>query len=112
MSAGATAARACQGCGAELAPSLLACPGCRRLIHAAELSALAREAQAAVERGALTEGVTHWRSALALLPAESAQHAQLQQRIAELSARIEREGGSAQETPRRGVRGALGGAGA
>ncbi|MGH7337610.1 MAG: site-2 protease family protein, partial [Myxococcota bacterium] len=78
----------------------------------ARLSALAREAQQAVDRGELTEGVTRWRSALDLLPAESAQHAQLQQRIAELSARIEREGGSPAGAPHHRHRGAPGGAGA
>jgi len=93
VSAGATAVRACEGCGAELAPALLACPGCLRLVHGAQLAALAREAQQAIDRGELTEGVTRWRSALDLLPAQSAQHAQVQQRIAELSARIERDGG-------------------
>ncbi len=93
MSAGATAVRGCEGCGAELAPALLACPSCLRLVHGAQLAALAREAQQATSRGELTEGVTRWRSALDLLPAQSAQHAQVEQRIAELSARIEREGG-------------------
>jgi Zn-dependent protease len=109
-------ARACEGCGAELAPALLACPSCRRLVHGARLTALAREAQAAVERGELSQGAAHWRSALALLPAEAAQHAQVQERVTALSARIEREGsGAAPERPggrrvggRLGVLGALG----
>jgi Zn-dependent protease len=107
------AARACEGCGAELAPALLACPSCRRLVHGAKLTTLARDAQAAVERGDLSQGAAHWRSALELLPAEAAQHAQVQERIAALSARIEREGGGS--APRSGGRrlgGSLGAVGA
>ena len=35
----------CEGCGAELAPALLACPSCRRLVHGAQaLGARARGA--------------------------------------------------------------------
>ncbi len=60
---------------------------------------LAREAQAAVDRGELSQGAAHWRSALALLPAESAQHSQVQERITALSARIEREGGGSSAAP-------------
>ena len=108
MSAGATAVRGCEGCGAELAPALLACPSCFRLVHGAQLTALARDAQQAIDRGELTEGVTRWRSALDLLPAQSAQHAQVQQRIAELSARIEREGGWLKQHARGVGGGALG----
>jgi Zn-dependent protease len=92
--AAASPARVCDECGAELAPSLLTCPSCRRLVHGARLSALAREAEAAVQRGDLSGGVAHWRSALELLPVESVQHAQVHERIAALSARIEREGGA------------------
>src|SRR5262249_18357837 len=84
---------------------LLACPSCRRLVHGARLSAIAAEAQRAVERGELSEGVASWRSALELLPIESAQHAQVQQRIAELSARIEREGGSPLRRHKKGLGG-------
>lgn len=103
-------ARACEGCGAELAPALLACPSCRRLVHSGRLTGLAREARAAVERGELSSGVAHWRDALELLPAESAQHAQVRERIAALSARIEREGGAAapEATSRRRLGGSLG----
>jgi hypothetical protein len=92
-------ARACEGCGGELAPALLACPSCLRLVHGARLTALAREARAAVERGLLSQGAAQWRSALELLPAESTQHAQVQERIAALSERIEREGGGSARPP-------------
>ena len=111
MSAAAPA-RGCEGCGAELAPALLACPSCRRLVHGGRLAALAKDAQAAVERGELAQGAAHWRSALALLPAESVQHAQVQERIAALSGRIEREGpGSAPPAPsKRKLGGPLGAA--
>ena len=100
--------RGCASCGAELAPALLACPSCHQLVHSERLSALAREAQQAIDRSDLTEAVARWRSALDLLPPESAQHAQVHQRVAELSTRIEHEGGSPER--RIGLRGLGGGA--
>jgi Zn-dependent protease len=81
-------------------------------VHGARLSELAREAQQEIDRGALTEAVTRWRTALDLLPMESAQHAQVQQRIAELSARIEREGGSGLRQHAKGLGGGAVGFGA
>jgi Zn-dependent protease len=81
-------------------------------VHGARLSALAREAQEATSRGELTEAAARWRTALDLLPAESAQHAQVQQRIAELSARIEREGGSSPAQRTRRIGGAAAAVGA
>ena len=37
----------CASCGAELAPTLLSCPSCRRLVHADRLKALAEAAETA-----------------------------------------------------------------
>jgi Zn-dependent protease len=88
-------ARRCAGCGSELAPALRACPACRRLVHAEALPALAREAEAAAAAGALSEAAAGWRRVLDLLPPESAQAAEVQARLEELSRRIEREGGGA-----------------
>jgi Zn-dependent protease len=68
------AARACPACGTELAQVLLACPSCRRLVHADELKRLAADASAAAARGDGRAALAAWRQALALLPAEARQH--------------------------------------
>lgn len=75
-------------CGAELAPSLLACPACRRLVHADRLKALSAAAAAAARRGEPIEEIANWRLALALLPAESLQSSQVAAHIAAVEARI------------------------
>jgi Zn-dependent protease len=102
-------ARRCAGCGSELAPALRACPACRRLVHAAELASLAREAEGAAASGALSDAAAAWRRVLDLLPPEAAQGAQVRARLEELSRRIEREGGSAAAAP--AAAGVAGGAG-
>jgi Zn-dependent protease len=63
-------------------------------VHAEELTRLAREAEAASERGELTRAATAWRRALELLPADAAQRVAVQARVAELSRRIEKGEGS------------------
>src|SRR2546426_7549939 len=74
---------ACAGCGAILAPALLACPACQRLVHSERLKELARLAGAASDAG---DALGHWRDALALLPAGSAQVAEIKKRMAALQA--------------------------
>jgi hypothetical protein len=64
---------ACAECGSEIAPTLLACPGCHRLVHAATLSALAGEAEEASAAGDDTRALAAWRRALELLPPSSEQ---------------------------------------
>jgi Zn-dependent protease len=73
-------------CGTEVAPSQLACPSCRRLVHAEDLKRLAAAAAEANRRGEPREEVALWRRALELLPPGSQQAAQVAARIAALDA--------------------------
>ena len=47
----------CPACGSDVAPSLLSCPSCRRLVHAARLKELA---QAAEDHEAAGDFAVHW----------------------------------------------------
>ena len=51
------AAHSCPTCGSEVAPNLLSCPSCRRLVHSDRLNELADTAEAAEHDGDLTP---HW----------------------------------------------------
>jgi Zn-dependent protease len=82
----------CPSCGAEVAPGLLACPGCARLIHADELSHLARDAEAAERTGDLTTALATWRRAIGLLPPQTRQRAAIDERMRGLSAAIDGRG--------------------
>lgn len=75
---------ACAQCGAQLAPNLLACPGCGRLVHADTLARLAETAKEAAARGAIPEALSAWREALDLLPVGSKQHQAVAAKITEL----------------------------
>ncbi|MBI3271631.1 MAG: site-2 protease family protein [Planctomycetes bacterium] len=79
----------CADCGTELAPGLLACPTCRRLVNSERLKALAAEAEQARHAGDLAAALTAWRSALDLLPADSRQHEQVLLTIQGLSRQVE-----------------------
>lgn len=79
----------CSACGTEMAPTLLSCPRCHRLVHAAELKSLAGEADAATNRGELVVALRAWRRALELLPAGSRQYEAIASKTAELSRRID-----------------------
>jgi Zn-dependent protease len=83
------AAHSCPTCGSEVAPSLLSCPSCRRLVHADRLNELADMAEAAEHDGELTRALASWNDALTLLPAESRQHAAIAGRINRLGRRVE-----------------------
>ncbi len=78
-------AERCPQCGSDVAPGLLACPGCQRLVHAETLRALAKEAEQSTAEGRHSEGLARWRQALDLLPPESRQHAAIQDKVRELS---------------------------
>lgn len=80
----AAAAASCDRCGTELAPALLSCPRCQRLVHAAQLSSLAEAAQQAERDGRSEEALQAWRASVELLPAESKQHQIISERIASL----------------------------
>ena len=72
-------------CGTEVAPALLACPSCQRLVHADHLKGLAAAAAAAGRRGDPIEEAANWRRALELLPPSSKQAEQVSARVAALS---------------------------
>jgi Zn-dependent protease len=93
-------ATTCPGCGTQLAPSLLTCPSCQRLVHADRLRALAEEAGRAASP---TEALVAWRSALELLPPTSRQHATVSASIAALGREV--DAAPAVAAPRAGGRG-------
>jgi Zn-dependent protease len=78
----------CSACSTELAPGLLSCPSCARLIHATRLAELATSAGAVERAGDWTAALTFWREAVLLLPAGSRQRAATEEKIADLSARV------------------------
>lgn len=82
----------CDDCGAQVAAGLLACPGCARLVHRAELNAFAQAASEAEKRGDLTVALSAWRGALELLPRATEQYATIQKRMQQLSAAIDGRG--------------------
>jgi Zn-dependent protease len=98
----------CAACGVELAPGMLACPACRRLVHAARLKALAAEAEVAEREGRLTDAVTRWREALELLPGGSTQRDAVTATIRRISETIDRVGGAPSPAKGSGVKGAAG----
>jgi Zn-dependent protease len=80
----------CAACGVELAPGMLACPACRKLVHGDRLKALAADAAAAERAGELTLALTHWREALDLLPAGSKQRDVVGATVLRLSQALDR----------------------
>jgi Zn-dependent protease len=79
----------CTACGSEIAPTLLSCPSCHRLVHAERLKALAAAAEIAEKAGELSAALTSWNEAVQLLPPESRQYAAVADRIAMLGRRVE-----------------------
>ena len=79
----------CQGCGAEVAPALLACPVCGRLTHAEKLRELAATAEESTRAGRIAAAVGAWRAALTLLPGGAPQIAPIRERIDGLSKQLE-----------------------
>jgi Zn-dependent protease len=82
-------AHSCPACGSEVAPGLLSCPSCRRLVHANRLNELADTAEVAERDGDWTGALASWNDALALLPSDSRQHAAIAGRISKLARRVE-----------------------
>jgi Zn-dependent protease len=87
--------RSCASCGAELAPSLVVCPACHALVHAAELKALAAETAQAEGAGDLAKAVDLWARMLELLPPGSLQHQRIGELLAAGRARLQPEAGKA-----------------
>jgi Zn-dependent protease len=96
----------CDHCGTQLAPGLLSCPGCRRLVHAAELKRLAAAAEAAEQAGDIATAAERWQDALVLLPADAKQHAVIANRVAELGERMTAQPGRPHEKKPAWVKGA------
>lgn len=72
-------------CGTDIAPGILACPGCHRLVHAAALKDYREQAETAGRAGDVSAELEAWRLALALVPSNSRQYAAISQRIDALS---------------------------
>jgi Zn-dependent protease len=68
-----TAVGYCPQCGTELASTMIACPGCRRLVFTDRLNELAASARQATAQGDLSTALARWREALPLLPSDSRQ---------------------------------------
>jgi len=79
----------CVVCGTELAPALLSCPVCLRLVHAEQLQRCAAEAETAAQAGDISTALAAWRRALELLPPETRQHQVVTAKITELSAALD-----------------------
>ena len=74
----------CDACGTAVAPSLLACPSCHALVHAARLKDLSAAAHTASCETRVDEEIAAWEQALPLLPAASRQHHAINERLAAL----------------------------
>ncbi len=79
----------CPQCGTHVAPALLACPSCRRLVHAHELKRLAADAEHATQTGDTSAALAAWRQALELLPPDSTQHQMVSARVLDLSRAVD-----------------------
>src|SRR5438034_7211671 len=101
----------CPDCGAQVAPALLACPVCHRLVHAAELKRLAGEADQAKQTSDTSAELAAWRQALEFLPPDTTRHQTVAARVAELSSAVDRQPAGAKHGSRLG-KGAAGGVGA
>lgn len=88
----------CQ-CGTDLAPGLLVCPICQRLIHAEALTRLTKEASALESAGDMRGSLSKLRKALVMLPADTRQHATLHARASRLSNAIDEGLGGSENGP-------------
>jgi Zn-dependent protease len=88
----------CLECGTEIAPGLLSCPSCARLVHSEKLRDLARTAGDAQRNGKWTDALAAWREAVMYLPAGTRQREAAEAKIRELSAHVE-AGGDAKGQP-------------
>jgi Zn-dependent protease len=81
----------CPACGSDVAPGLLTCPACHRLVHADRLKLLAEAAESAFDPAA---ALAAWREALALLPPQTRQYNVISDKIARLGEQIDLEPGA------------------
>jgi Zn-dependent protease len=88
----------CLECGTEIAPGLLSCPSCARLVHSEKLRDLARRAGDAQRSGQWTDALTAWREAVMYLPVGTRQRDAAEAKVRDLSAHVE-AGGDAKGQP-------------
>lgn len=93
-----TYALRCPTCGTEVAPRLLSCPSCQRLVHADRLKQIAADAEAASRAGDLSGALGLWNEALALLPAHSRQSEIIAAKVSDLGKAIDAAPRSARGT--------------
>jgi Zn-dependent protease len=93
-------ANVCPQCGTHVAPALLACPSCARLVHADELKRLAAEAERAASAGDVSTALAAWRQALDLLPGDSTQHQVISARVLDLSRALDGQPSAAATAPK------------
>lgn len=79
----------CAGCGTELAPYLLNCPNCHRLVHAGRLKELADAAARAEQQGDASAALAAWQEALGLLPRASRQFEVIAAKVAALGRQVD-----------------------
>lgn len=82
----------CPDCRTEIAPGLLSCPSCARLVYSDKLRELARTAELAEGEARWTDALTAWREAAQYLPPGTRQREMAQSRIAALSSRVDTAG--------------------
>ncbi len=78
----------CPSCGIGVAPSMLSCPSCHKLIYAEALNQLAAEAEAAVANDPRT-ALAAWRKALPLVPGGTTQYTAVSEKIRTLQAEVD-----------------------
>ena len=79
----------CPGCGNWLPPGTLACPDCHAILYADHLRTLASAASSEESAGHWPQARDTWQQALAWLPPETSQYTGIQQRIAQIEARLQ-----------------------
>jgi Zn-dependent protease len=99
---------ACARCGTELAPGLLACPACARLVHAERLQQLAWDAEAAQAAGDRRTALDRWRAALSLIPGGTRQHEQVARRVFELEQSVPGEPAPKRDSKAKGAAAGVG----
>lgn len=90
----------CAACGTTAPAHFLACPRCRALFHAEELSALSQEAASLEARGDVLGALDRLRAMEPLLPATSTQTTQLRARLAALEPRAAGQKAAPSKVPR------------
>ncbi len=87
-------ANTCPQCSSQYPPSLLACPSCGTLTHRDKLKQLWSLSLECETAGDLSQAADALRQAVELLPADSLQRGHLQEKLRDLSARIDKGGGA------------------